>query len=29
VAGWQLLCGLRGTHVEITEAEQSVLLVIS
>ena len=28
-AGWQLLCGLRGTHVEITEPEQSVLLVIS
>lgn len=28
-AGWQLLCGLRGTHVEINEPEQSVLLVIS
>jgi hypothetical protein len=28
-AGWQLLCGLRGTHVEIDEPEQSVLLAIS
>ena len=28
-AGWQLLCGLRGTHVEIDEPEQSVFLVIS
>ena len=28
-AGWQLLCGLRGTHVEINEPEQSVFLQIS
>ena len=28
-AGWQLLCGLRGTHVEINEPQQSVFLVIS
>lgn len=28
-AGWQILCGLRGTHVEISEPEQSVLLHIS
>jgi hypothetical protein len=29
VAGWQLLCGLRGTHVEINEPHQTVLLHIS
>lgn len=27
-AGWQLLCGLRGTRVDINEPGQSVLLHI-
>ena len=28
-AGWQLLCGLRGTHVEIAETQANVLVHIS
>lgn len=28
-AGWQMLCGLRGTHVEIAEPAQTVLVHIS
>jgi hypothetical protein len=28
-AGYQMLCGLRGTHVEINEPEQFVLLDIA
>ena len=28
-AGWQLLCGVRGTHVEIAEPQATVLLHIS
>ena len=28
-AGWQLLCGLRGTHVEITEPDHKLLLYIA
>ena len=28
-AGWQLLCGLRGTRVEMNDAGQTVFLQIS